>query len=334
VYLRSRYRKDRLGDKIRIIFRVEGNSKIGMGHLMRCLALAEEIERRSRCDITFLMKDSSAAIERISKYGYKSRNRLGKESIDIIITSLPEISGEDSLELKKSAKLLVCLDDSKARRFSADIVIRGSIVPELRNCDSDCKSRFFLGENFMILNKEFQRFNKMDKENNPEVKSILITMGGGDVNNLTPKIMAALGGLKDIKKTVIVGPAFEHIDEIKANKNYTLKYDISNMAELMFSSDMVIAGGGLTLYELASVGVPGIVLCQTEYQLLEANSFEKKGIVINLGLGKDVREEAILSSVRALLKDKEKRSRMSLAGKKTIDAKAVSRVATEILKAI
>jgi spore coat polysaccharide biosynthesis predicted glycosyltransferase SpsG len=322
------------GNKIRIIFRTDGNSKIGMGHLVRCLNLAQELERRSDSDISFLTEDSNEAIEMISRYGYRIKNSLEKESLDAIITSLPEISQDYVQELKKKARLLVCLDDSMTRKFSADIVVRGSIVPELRDYDPGSRARFFAGKEFMILNRQFKKFNMKNKKISPVAKAVLITMGGGDINNLTSKVMAALEGLKDIKKTVVVGPAFKDVHNLKSFKNYTLKYDVSNMAELMFFSDLVIAGGGITLYELASVGVPGIVLCQTEYQLLEANCFEKEGVIVNLGIGNDVSEDTIRANVDRLLKDHVKRKRMSLAGKGLIDGKAIERVTEEILGAL
>jgi len=186
----------------------------------------------------------------------------------------------------------------------------------------------------MILNKNFQKFNRKNKKINPKVKSILITMGGADINNLTPKVMSALSGLKNVKKTIIAGFAFSDISRLKSAGDYILKYDVSNMAELMFFSDLIISGGGMSLYELACVGAPGIVLCQTRYQQLEADCFQEKGVIINLGLGRDVSEDAIRSNVDDLLSKPKKRKMMSSAGKRLVDGKAVNRVAREILRAI
>jgi spore coat polysaccharide biosynthesis predicted glycosyltransferase SpsG len=323
-----------LSSKIRIIFRVDANGKVGMGHLMRCIALSEGIRKKVNCKITFLAKNSDIVIEKVSKYGYNLETRLPKEFVDIVVTDVPGIDQYYLLKLKEKTKLLVSIDDSTRTQFPADIVVRGSIVPELRSCKRDSQSQFLLGPNFMILSKEFQKFNKRKKKINSRVKSILITMGGSDINNLTPKIMAALDELSNITKIVVVGPVFKHIDKLRLNKNYNLKYDVSNMAELMFSSDIAIAGGGMTLYELVSVGTPGIILCQTKYQLLEANYFEKRGIVTNLGLGQTVTKEVIMSAVETLLKDTEKRGKMSSTGKKVIDGKGLDRVVTAILEAL
>ena len=106
------------------------------------------------------------------------------------------------------------------------------------------------------------------------------------------------------------------------------------MADLMFESDLIIAGGGMTLYELACVGTPAIVLCQTEYQLLEANHFAKEDVIINLGSEKDITKKMIAHNVMLLFNDNKKRKQMSIAGKRLIDGKGVERVTKEILERI
>ena len=324
-----------LRNKNRIIFHAEGNSKVGMGHVKRCIALSQELIKRVDCDISYLMLNSDSGEKEVIECGYRTTTRMPNETVDIIITSLPEVRDDYLEQLKKKTKLLVCIDDSKRDFFSADIVVRGSIVPELRRYDPACSGRFLLGKNYMILNKEFQKFSGRDKKINPVIKSVLITLGGSDVNNFTPNVMDALDRLNlDIEKTVVLGPAFKNTERLKKYRGYKLKYNISNMADLMFESDLIIAGGGMTLYELACVGTPAIVLCQTEYQLLEANYFAKEDVIINLGSEKDITKKMIAHNVMLLFNDNKKRKQMSIAGKRLIDGKGVERVTKEILERI
>ena len=347
-------------NNIKIVFRVDGNKKIGLGHLARCLALSHEIKRRIDCDILFLMKDSNDVAKEVLKYGYKIESRFPKGLVDIFITSVPNISQKYLVKVRERTRWIVVIDDSARTQYAADIVVKCSLVPELNKFSQKLKPRFLIGPNYIILNKEFQKLHSRKKKINPEVKSILVTVGGSDVNNLTPKIMEALDELTDIKKTVVVGPVFEQKGKLKSNKGYNLKYGVSNMAELMFFSDLAIIGGGTTLYELACVGTPGIVLCQTNHQLSTAKCFEKKGAIINLisdrnltkeaiisnvkslmknkekklGLSENLTEETIISNVKFLMKNKEKREKMSSAGKKIVDGKGAGRVADKILSAI
>ncbi|MEK7080450.1 MAG: DUF354 domain-containing protein [Patescibacteria group bacterium] len=339
-----------INNNVKIVFRVDGNKKIGLGHLSRCLALSHEIKRRINCDILFLMKDYSDVRKEVLKHGCKIESRFPKGLVDIFITSVPNVSQKYLAKVKERARLVVVMDDSARTQYSADIVVKSSLAPELNKFSQKSKSKFLIGPDYMMLNKEFQRLNLRKKKINPEIKSILITMGGSDVNNLTPKIMEALDKLTNIKKTVIVGPVFEKKAKLKTNNGYNLKYGVSNMAELMFSSDLAIVGGGTTLYELACVGTPGIVLCQTNFQLLVAKCFEKKGAIVNLisgrnlikikneekklGLSGNLTKETIISNVKFLMKNEEKRKKMSFAGKKIVDGKGVVRVVDKILSAI
>ena len=98
------------------------------------------------------------------------------------------------------------------------------------------------------------------------------------------------------------------------------------MAELMFAADIIIAGGGMILYELACVGTPGIVLCQTDYQRMEAKCFDKEGVIINLGDEKDISKELIVYETKLLMDNFGKRKRMSKFGKILIDGRAIDKI--------
>ena len=128
-------------------------------------------------------------------------------------------------------------------------------------------------------------------------------MGGSDINNFTITVMDAMEkmDMPQVKKKVIVGPAFNDVNKLIKRKGFQFEYNVSNMAELMFEADIVIAGGGMTLYELACVGTPGIVLCQTDYQRMEAKCFDKEGVIINLGDKKNVSVELIASKTNSLM---------------------------------
>jgi UDP-2,4-diacetamido-2,4,6-trideoxy-beta-L-altropyranose hydrolase len=318
----------------KIVFCVNGNKRVGMGHVKRCLALSEYLKATVECEIVYLMQDSDAGESAVSSYGYETINEFSDEKVDVIVTSLPQLTDEYMAVLRANTNFLICLDDSGRTSFSADLVVRGSIVKELRECDPSCKAKFLLGQDFMVLDKQFKTAHDVDRIINENAKSILVTMGGSDINNFTALTMNALEkfNCEGIEIKVVVGPAFEDAEKLMLREGFKFKYDIINMAELMMGADIIIAGGGMTLYELACVGTPAIVLCQTDYQVLEGQYFEREGVVINAGEKPDISEEKLIFQIESLVADYDKRKEMSLLGKRLIDGKAIDKITEEIQK--
>ena len=97
----------KLRNKNRIIFHAEGNRKVGMGHVKRCIALSQELIKRVDCDISYLMLNSDSGEKEVIRFGYRTTTRMPNETVDIFITSLPEIRDDYLEQLKKKTRLLV-----------------------------------------------------------------------------------------------------------------------------------------------------------------------------------------------------------------------------------
>jgi len=53
-----------------ILFRCDGSVKIGMGHVVRCLALADHLKENHGCNIHFAMRQSELGMNKV-KESYK-----------------------------------------------------------------------------------------------------------------------------------------------------------------------------------------------------------------------------------------------------------------------
>jgi spore coat polysaccharide biosynthesis predicted glycosyltransferase SpsG len=71
------------------------------------------------------------------------------------------------------------------------------------------------------------------------------------------------------------------------------------MSELMAEGDVAFTSSGRTLYELAHVGVPAIVLAQNEGELKHHFASIENGFIF-LGLGRDAPATAIAAALRSL----------------------------------
>ena len=160
---------------------------------------------------------------------------------------------------------------------------------------------------YLPLRKEF--WDVPDKEIKKEIRSILITFGGDDFRNMTPKILKFLNKeFKDIKKEVVIGKGFKNLDSIKnaMDENTNLNYypSANEMKNLMLNCDIAISAGGQTLYELARCGTPSISIAIAENQLGNVKGFDRLGIIKYAGWWEDIYE--IYKNLKIIIKELQK----------------------------
>jgi spore coat polysaccharide biosynthesis predicted glycosyltransferase SpsG len=105
------------------------------------------------------------------------------------------------------------------------------------------------------------------------------------------------------------------------------------MAQLIAEADLVLCSGGMTVYELAALGTPGIVCAQNLREATRMQAFARHGTVVYLGLGSEVSPSQLGETVCALLADSDRRRVMSQRGKTLVDGYGAERVADVIVNA-
>ena len=100
----------------------------------------------------------------------------------------------------------------------------------------------------------------------------------------------------------LLGFAYPHKDAIltdEENRIY-IHVDVKRVSAYMNKMDLAITSQGRTVYELASMGVPSIVMAQNEREAEHVFAGIQNGF-INLGLGKKLDALTIISTIRWLI---------------------------------
>lgn len=318
-----------------ILFRARGNNIIGMGHIVRCMALAKELKKKySGANIIFITEDKDAA-KMARESGYRVENP-GKNDITcikklasdktVLITDVLNTGKKYIKELKKIKGLKVASIDNntKFKKIDADILINANIFSGKKN-----NAKIFLGPKYMLLRKEFSILSKHNKKIRDKVKIITIMSGGADRKKLALNVAKALEKIGNgIKINLISGPACLYVKEIKkfsaeSGVNFNIMLNPENLSEIMKESDLAITAAGVALFEFASLGVPCIVIPQARHQEIIADNFAKKGACINLG--KLQSRENILKKTLMLAKNKNLRKKISQKSKIMVDGKGMER---------
>ncbi len=335
----------------RIVYiRADGDSKIGMGHIYRCMALADVLGQAiGRKNIRFFTKNSKVSQEilRYNMYDVLSSstqdaeftNRefihlLNEQKSDcVVVNDLIATSCEYMRQLTKNRYLTVNLDDTGDGASLADCLVQATI--EMDDYDD---GKLLMGPRFVLLRQEFREWAAKPREVKRKHLKLLVTMGGSDPYNFTSKVLRAIEqSYWTGEVTVILGPASENRVEVEkiiesGTKHYQLIHGTNRMAELMYLHDLAVFAGGTTRYELAAVGTPAITLTYQEIQDARVNRFAQYGTLINLGIGNLVQEEKITQTLNDLQANQTCRNAMGENGKKTVDGRGAERLAEKIIR--
>ena len=303
---------EKLLQRKRIIFNVIGNNKVGMGHIYRALSLAHDITDH---EVIFICNEKDElAVEKIAAKDYKvipSDNI--KETIlelkpDILINDILNTDEKFMQELKQKNIKIVNFEDLGNGAKYADIVFN-----ELYDKAILPYNNILWGSEWYFLRDEFYGA----KQNNfrDKVKKILITFGGTDQHNLTLKVLKNIVSYlnNSIQIEIICGGGYLYKKELISflkdvdYKNINVIFETGVISQKMEDCDIAITSNGRTVYELAHMHIPSIVISQHERENTHNFSKLENGF-IRVGIANDKNiDEKINKYFLKLLNDKEYR---------------------------
>ena len=219
---------------LRIAVRVDASVEMGMGHLTRCITLANALSAEG-ASVSFLMRDHAAAFGRlVESAGHRlcllratgrdsvpsadpplahahwlpvswredavqtSEMIEGLGAIDWLVVDHYALDARWEREQRRVASRILAIDDIADRAHDADILLDQnlSLAVETRYRSLLPKDcRLLLGPRYALLRPEFAETRKRMSPRSGEVRRILICFGGSDPSNETAKALAAIAAV-------------------------------------------------------------------------------------------------------------------------------------------
>jgi UDP-2,4-diacetamido-2,4,6-trideoxy-beta-L-altropyranose hydrolase len=330
-------------------FRTHGSPTVGLGHVRRCLTLAEAL-RALAAQICFFVNDDPIVTDVIAWAGFEAMtvpdgtsdstlSALKRWQPEALILDSYDLTADFMATVRRSVKLLVAIDDLADRELPVDIVVNGTINALSLHYTALPTTRFFLGPAYILLRNEFAQ--RPDRAIRECIEQVLLTIGGSDPHHLTPRLMEWVREtLTEASLDVVVGPFFERtgsVGDVAARYpgRAHIHHNPSYMRDLMVKADLAVAGGGQTTYELAATGTPTIAICVADNQQDTVKGMDAAGTLAFVGDAGDPNLETVVKhTLRRLAADPTARKEMSRKGLSVIDGQGASRVAQVILQAI
>ena len=266
----------------------EGGFKIGLGHISRSISLYQAfIEKNIIPHLYVYGEKSLKPILEGKDYCFidwiKEKEKIYTEIKNSDITIIDSYLADKSIYQKISqiAKIPVFIDDNMRINYPKGIVINSAINAPEMPYPKKRGIKYLLGTKFSMLNKEF--WDSSEKIIREKIEVIMLTLGGSDVAGLTPKILKILqDNFPYMEKKVIIGRNFHNVAEIENLKDERSELiyfpNSGGMKAIMLEADVAITAGGQTVYELASMGVPAIIITVAENQIPHVMACDKLGL--------------------------------------------------------
>lgn len=334
-----------------ILIRADANEKIGAGHVMRCLTVADALKKRGE-EVRFLTADRGAD-PLIAPRGYEtvclhSDWSAPDDETDALLRAVRELS--PSLLLTDSYYITdryyaalphtvrtACFDDLNRPSGSVDVLINYNIYASRSSLGHHGSgTKLLLSPRYAPLREEFK--DLPPHEIREAAESVFVSAGGSDPENVAGRLInGTCRDHPDVTFHFAVGMMNPRAEELKKKEggNVVLHIHETDMPRLMRQCDIAVAAAGSTLYELCACGVPTVAYSLADNQRPATEAFERRRLMLNAG---DCREllafpERVESSLSVLLGSRSERQRLSDAMRRTVDGKGADRIAAALLRA-
>ncbi len=320
----------------------EGSSSIGHGHITRCLSLYQAFEILRYEPFMLVAGDSSVeSLLKDKNYAVFDWHRKWKEVLkrirdySVVVVDSYIASEEVYEEISKSVKHKLYIDDYRRIDYPAGTVLNGSVYANELKYPQKEGVQYLLGTKYTPLRSAFWSATRKRTRKRP--RKILITFGGDDSRNMTPRVLSLLKErFKEFEFLVVVGKGFRNTEDIRALADRQVKVfeglSAEGMRELMLLADIAISAGGQTTYELARVGTPSVLVAVAENQLLNCQGWHNSGFAFYAGWWEDENIFQKITTHTENLMDFNLREKMSKTGRRMVDGKGAIRVVKELTR--
>ena len=285
---------------MRVAFRTDAGGRMGTGHFMRCLTLAEAL-RHHGAQVRFISRNLPQHL--LSMLGAKgmeftpllqetiqgpsdelahsdwlgtsqvndaraTSDALADQPWDWVVADHYALDQRWESAIRACGPRLMVIDDLADRQHDCDVLLDANFY-------SDRATRYvgkvpvhcqlLLGPDYALLRSEFKTLRAQIAQRSGEVTKILVFFGGVDADNHTGLAIEALASLHLAAQVdVVIGAQHPYRDTVQQachEHGFVCHLQTPDIAALMASADLAIGAGGTAVWERCVLGLPTISFC-------------------------------------------------------------------------
>lgn len=290
---------------MKIAFRTDASLQIGTGHVMRCLTLADALRKRGAQSTFICRPHAGHLLDLIQQHGHtakalapaddaftasadpthakwlgtdwasdakQTQQALGEQVVDWLVVDHYALDRRWEQTMRPYTRRLMVIDDLADRPHDCDLLLDQNLGRQAKDYGGllNLNTQTLIGPAYALLRPEFAQWREHSllRRTQPQLKKLLITMGGVDHGNATGQVLDALNRYElpaELSITVVLGQTAPWLMQVQAKaaampRPTHVLAGVSNMAQLMAESDLCIGAAGGSAWERCALGLPTLVL--------------------------------------------------------------------------
>jgi spore coat polysaccharide biosynthesis predicted glycosyltransferase SpsG len=335
-----------------ILFRVDGTSIQGWERLSRCLTFAAALQRRRRP--TFFLSQLEPGylglnVKRAGNEWLEADGPAGsQEDLDetiqevrrhnpaAVVVDAQDISKEYLTELASTGTMVVSLDHQAATCFPSQLVINPMLGLGRDSYEFMPGTQLLLGQRYALVRSEIRRIRPIRAQEPAGPFRAVVALGDHDPNHQTAEITKVLMNIAKLDRIDMItrtyNPDLPELQKIAAAHpdRVELATEGPEIAPKLGRCHFAITGGNTFSLELACVGVPQLIIVQSDLHWPNAQRLEDEGAAICLGRKEEVIPAVIRQAIMNLLMDPSEMRAMARCGRMLIDGRGPDRLVTAL----
>ncbi|MFG6193160.1 PseG/SpsG family protein [Nonomuraea sp. JJY05] len=319
----------------RVGFRCDAGVRSGVGHLVRCVALAEELCARG-VEVVFLgeVRGSAWALAQLRERALPlvpapeepaRLAALARElGLDAAVLDSYDLAEGTGAALRGAGLTVLAIVDGDPLGQEADLYLDQNLGAERRPFPP--RARRLAGARYVLLRDSVRGRGRMRPAG--PVPRVLCFFGGTDSAGVAPAWAGALLATGAPFEATVVSPT-----PFEAGGPITVIAPTDRLPELMAGADLVVTAAGSAVWELLHLGAPTALTWVADNQLIGYEELVGRGVAAGLGRAADgVADSAAVGVLARLLTDPAAREEHGRRGRGLVDGKGRERVADALLR--
>ena len=271
-----------------ISIRVDGNNQIGLGHINRCVSIAQGLRYFGE-QVIFILSDDYSK-DYIADMGFEAivlgiDYRQIDEDIDIVSKFIIQyeislilvdsyFASNSYLEKLSNYTKVACIDGLYKYTVPEIMIINYNVAATNGYYDKLIfkNDKKLIGLDYVPLKESYWEFEETNLKT--QIKKVLMTVGATDKLKVCDTLLESISKTKQFEKIdfdVVIGRFFPDkelfLNRWRGYNNIQLIVDCTDLSPYMKNVDIAISAAGTTVYELLRYNVPSILFAMVDNQL-------------------------------------------------------------------